>query len=314
MMRAVELVDGVVRVIDRPRPELPDGWARVRVRLAGICGTDLELLAGYKGFSGVPGHESMGEVVECPADPALVGERVVGDINVGCGVCGECARTEERHCPERRVLGIRALDGAFAEELVLPVANLHVVPASLSDRQAVFAEPLAAAMTLPRRSGRAAVVGTGRLGALCAQVLVSRGHQVVAVSRHPERVGFLADGGVDVVASTDERFDLVVDTTGSPSGLSSARALVRPRGTLALKSTCAPAAGTAVLDPTDLVVNEIAVIGTRCGRVADAVTMLADGVVDVEALIDETLPLENAAPAFERSARPGAMKILLEIS
>ena len=318
-MRALVIRGGTVTVTERPAPEPGPDDALIRVALAGVCGTDLELLSGYKaGFDGVPGHEFVGVVERCDGAPELVGKRVVGELNVGCGTCVICARAGPGHCPARRVLGVIGIDGAMAELVVLPAANLHVVPDCVSDVQAVFVEPLAAACRIQEQVEvgadlRVVVVGAGRLGALCALVLQRTGAQVEAVARNA-RVRVLLDAaGVRTVAeAADVRAgaDLVVDATGSSGGLAVARALVRPRGTLVLKSTCA-GSDTGALDPTSLVVDEITVVGSRCGPFERALELLADGMIQTEPFVDDVLPLSEGPHAFELASRSGALKILL---
>jgi 2-desacetyl-2-hydroxyethyl bacteriochlorophyllide A dehydrogenase len=313
-MRAVVIENGALHVADdRGHPRAGPGEALVRMRLAGICGTDLALLEGYADFAGVPGHEFVGEVVEAPGADDLVGQRVVGDINVAPAATAR----ERHHHADRRVLGIRGLDGAFAEFLVLPTANLTTVPDAVRDRDAVFAEPLAAAMRAVEQAGaagerRVLVVGAGRLGCLCALAFRERFGRVEAVSRHPERVAFLGRSGVDVVAPGADRAraEVVVDTTGAADGFALARALVAPRGMLILKSTCAPAVQPE-LDFAALVVDEVTLVGSRCGDVPSALDAITAGRFDLEPVIEAVYPLSRAPEAFEHAARPGVLKVLL---
>src|SRR5512136_1301019 len=227
-----------------PIPAPPPGEALVRVRLAGVCNTDLELVRGYMSFSGVPGHEFVGTVERCESAPEWVGQRIVGEINAACGQCETCRASRPTHCPHRTTLGIAGRDGAFADYLCLPVANLHLVPGSVSDQAAVFTEPLAAACEITqavhiRPTDRVAVLGDGKLGLLCAQVLQLAGCDLLAIGRHPEALGILARRGIltslDQVSPAWPGFDVVVEATGTPEGLATARRLVRPRGTLMLK-------------------------------------------------------------------------------
>jgi threonine dehydrogenase-like Zn-dependent dehydrogenase len=290
----------------------------VRVRRAGICGTDLQLLAGYADFTGIPGHEFVGIVEQAPdGRGALVGRRVVGEINVGCGSCTWCARGEKEHCPQRTVMGIRHRDGAFAELLLLPDANLHAVPDDVSDEEAVFAEPLAAACRIlaqvtVNRSTCAIVVGDGRLGLLVAQVLRATGAHVVVAGKHEPKLAVARQLELSTVRVGDaladaERFDVVVDASGRTEGLHAALRLVRPRGVVVLKSTFH---GETTLAPWPIVVDEVSVVGSRCGPFRAALDLLARRKVHVMPLIDATFPLEGFAEAFER-ARAG-LKVLIE--
>ena len=300
---------------DCPSPRAAAGEALVRVRLAGICNTDLEITRGYMAFRGVPGHEFVGNVVEC-GQPDLVGRRVVGEINCPCGDCAYCRRGLGHHCPERTVLGIAGRDGAFAEYLTLPVANLWPVPEGLPDEQAVFVEPLAACYEILEqvhvRPGQAVVVlGDGKLGLLAAQVLAQAGGDVLAVGHHEEKLAILARRGIRtrLAAALPARMaDVVVECTGAAEGLALAAQVVRPRGTIVLKSTVA-VPGVVPLAP--LVVDEITVVGSRCGPFGPALGALAAGKVDVVSLIAAEYPLAAAAEAFAHAARRGTLKVLL---
>ena len=319
-MRALVLdADGTLSLRDRPRPAA-GGECLIRVTAAGICGTDLELVRGYAGFSGIPGHEFVGLVEESgPADSAWVGRRVVGEITVGCGQCGGCRAAGRGHCDVRTVTGIRGRDGAFAEYLSLPAANLHAVPESLDDVTAVFVEPTAAACRVIEQvtieSGtRAAVVGAGRLGLLVAQVLRVHGAQVTLVVRgQPARSAAAALGfetvAVEAVAPLARQFDVAVDATGQPAGFGAAVALVRPRGTLVVKSTFH---GETPIALSPLVVDEISVIGSRCGPFARAIELLDAGRVDVKPLVAGSYPLERFAEAFERAKH--GLKVVLTMA
>jgi alcohol dehydrogenase len=309
------LFDGTLRFVrDYPEPALAPGEALIRPHLAGICNTDIEITRGYMDFRGVLGHEFVGTVLAC-ADAAWVGRRVVGEINAACLRCSTCLRGDYTHCPERTTLGIDRRDGAMAELLRLPVACLHEVPAGVPDDAAVFVEPLAAAVEILeqshlRPSERVAVIGDGKLGALIAQVLRLPGCAVTLVGRHPERWGTFEAMGVSC-ARPDEaagRFDLVVDCTGHPAGLATARRLVRPRGRLVLKSTFhAPSE----LNLTTLVVDEVTLVGSRCGPFAPALRLLAGGLIATEPLISARYPLNEGVAAFQ--AAGGRLKVLLEI-
>ena len=313
-MRALYFDGGDPRVEELPVPDPGPGEARVRVRLAGICATDLHIVRGYMGFRGVLGHEFVGEVVEHP-DPDLFGARVCGEINLGCGGCDRCRRGLSRHCGARTVLGILGKDGCFAEHLTLPVGNLHRVPDAVPDERAVFAEPLAAAFEILEQvhvepGDRVAVLGDGKLGSLCARVLVRAGCDVTLVGRHRRKLALAARAGARTATADDlldGPFDLVVEATGSPGGFAKARGLLRPRGTLVLKSTYH---GAVTVDAAPLVIDEITIVGSRCGPFAPALRALEAGL-DPTDLIDATYPLEEGVAALEHAARPGAAKVLL---
>jgi len=312
--------DGELRLVgDYPRPEPPPGEALVRVTLAGICNTDLEVVRGYMGFHGVLGHEFVGVVETCDNAPELVGQRVVGDINAACGNCPTCRAGRPTHCPQRTTLGIDRRDGAFAEFLTLPTVNLFPVPDQLSDREAVFAEPLAAACEILEQvhlhpTDRVAVLGDGKLGLLVAQVLSLTGCDLLVVGRHPQKLAILRQRGIPTALANEARniqADVVIDCTGHPDGFLSARTMVRPRGTLVLKSTFH---GVNQVDLTSLVVDEVQLVGSRCGPFAPALRLLARRLIDVESLIDAVYPLDKALAAFERASTKGTLKILLEVA
>ena len=317
-MRAVVLdADGTLSLRDRPRPAAGDECL-IRVVAAGICGTDLELVRGYAGFSGVPGHEFVGVVDEAgPAGAEWIGRRVAGEITVGCGTCAGCRAAGRGHCDVRTVVGIRGRDGAFAEYLSLPSTNLHSVPDSIDDLTAVFIEPAAAACRVVEQvrieSGmRAAVVGAGRLGLLVAQVLREHGGQVTVIVRREgsgsiaSAFGFETAVAESARASLARRFDVVVDATGEPAGFALACTLVRPRGTLVVKSTVH---GETPVPLSSLVVDEISVIGSRCGPFARAIELLGDGRIDVKPLVAGVYPLEQFAEAFDRAKQ--GLKVIL---
>jgi threonine dehydrogenase-like Zn-dependent dehydrogenase len=303
---------------DLPTPEaVAKGEALIRVRLAGICNTDLEITSGYMGFQGVLGHEFVGEVVESP-DGSLMGERVVGEINAGCGECRWCRADMARHCPNRTVLGILNRDGAFAEFVSLPVVNLYRVPDGIPDEQAVFVEPLAAAMEIqeqlqiePRH--RVSVFGDGKLGLLIAMALRLTGCEITLVGKHPKKMRLVESLGVvtrEVTSLDDERFDLVVEATGSPEGLPLAVKHTEPRGTVVLKTTShAPLQ----YNTAPIVIDEITIVGSRCGRFKPALRVLDRGLIDPRPLIEQILPFDRALAAFEVASRPGSLKILLDL-
>lgn len=320
-MRAL-VFDGGLRVEERyPRPLPGPGEALVRVTLAGICNTDLEITRGYMGFRGVLGHEFVG-VVEEAADRAWIGRRVVGEINCACGECPTCRAGRPTHCPNRTTVGIAGRDGVIAECAVLPLANLHEVPSTVSDRQAVFVEPLAAALEITEQehvhpSERAIVLGDGKLGLLVAQVLALTGCDLLVLGHHESKLALVGRRGIPTLQAHDEldlaaagvgTADLVVECTGRPEGLAMARRLVRPRGRLVLKSTLHE---ESQLSLTMVVVDEITLVGSRCGPLAPALRLLAQGLVDVESLIDSEYPLAEGLKAFERATTRGALKVLV---
>jgi len=297
---------------DVPDPVPQSGEAVVRVRLAGICRTDLEITRGYLGFRGTPGHEWVGDV-DAADDPGLIGARVVGDINLACGTCPACAAGLGRHCPTRRVLGIVGADGALADRVLVPRVNVHRVPDGVPDREAVFVEPLAAAFEIldqvPQLSGaRAVVLGDGKLGMLVAQVLSGAGADVRLVGRHAAKLERARRIGIRTDAPAPGA-DLVVDATGAPDGLATALGLVRPRGTIVLKTTVAEPHR---IDLAPAVINEVTIVGSRCGRFPPALAALANGSVSVAPLIDAVYPLGEAVAAFAHAARPGTLKVLVD--
>lgn len=283
------------------------------MRMAGICNTDLELLSGYMGFRGVLGHEFVGTALDGP----LSGRRVVGGINFACGDCDVCGQGLSRHCPHRSVLGILGADGAFAEEFLIPERNLLPVPDCVPDEAAVFVEPLAAACEILEQLGpcapgeRCLVLGDGKLGLLVAQALAASGLSVTLAGHHPQRLGWLERSGVGLTSSKSaaSKFPLVVEATGSASGLSTALASVAPRGTVVLKSTIAK---RHEVDLSPIVIDEIRVLGSRCGPFEPALSMLADGRVKTEQMIDGVFPLSAAETAVERARQAGTLKIILE--
>jgi threonine dehydrogenase-like Zn-dependent dehydrogenase len=291
----------------------------VDVLLAGICNTDLELARGYYPYAGVPGHEFVGRVASSPTDPAWEGRRVVGEINAACGACEACRARRSTHCERRTVLGIKARDGCFAEALLLPLANLHAVPDSLADEQAVFAEPTAAALQVQEQVGvapgmRVAVVGAGKLGQLVARTLALTGCDLLVVGRSRRSLDRLAGLPLQTALVTEpgpSKADLVVECTGVPEGFLLARSLVRPRGTLVLKSTHR---GETRVNLSSLVVDEVTVVGSRCGPFPKALALLARNAVDTGSLVDARYPLANALDAFAHAARPGTLKVLLRPS
>lgn len=304
-----------LHVEDRPLPGICDDSVLVKVRLAGVCNTDLEISRGYTSFRGVLGHEFVGSVEDGP--PEWRGQRVVGEINFACQTCAICGRGLQRHCKQRTVMGILGADGAFAEYVRVPVANLHTVPDSVSDEMAVFAEPLAAAFEILEQvhvePGRDCVVlGDGKLGLLCAQVLHQAGARVLCVGHHAEKLAILARRGIATVLDQHWRpgiASLVVEATGTSQGFQRAASALQPRGTLVLKSTVAKRSR---IDLSPLVVDEIHVVGSRCGPFPPALRSLELGAIDVDSLISERVPLARADEAMRLAAEPGRLKILIE--
>ncbi|MGH7774168.1 MAG: MDR/zinc-dependent alcohol dehydrogenase-like family protein [Candidatus Binatia bacterium] len=297
-----------------PNPKADDRMALVRVRLAGICSTDLQIFKGYMKFRGVPGHEFVGEVAEGPA--GLLGKRVVGEINFACGRCRVCASGLRRHCPERRVMGILGAEGSFAEYVALPVENIHIVSETLTDEQAVFTEPLAAAFEILEQvelkpAAEVLVLGDGKLGLLCAQVLQLTGASVTVVGKHQKKLSHLEKLGIRTVMLSDWRarlVDVVVEATGSTSGLKMAMGATRPRGTLVLKSTLAE---EHTLSLAPLVINEVTLLGSRCGLFPPALQALAQRKISVTPLIEKVYPLSDGIEAVTHAGRAGTLKVLL---
>jgi len=317
-MRALVLDHTLRLETNHPTPKVPPGEALIRVLKAGICGTDLQLIDGYMGFTGILGHEFVGIIEQSSDRKNLVGQRVVGEISAACRTCPTCLADRLTHCPHRTTLGIDRRNGAFADYLCLPVENLHVLPDQITDDQAVFVEPLAAACQILQQvrvtpTDRVIVVGDGKLGLLCAQVLKSTGCHLSIVGHHPVRLAFLAQRGIRTVTHPDElfqAFDLVVEATGSAEGLRIAGRLVRPRGTLLVKSTYR---GNISMDMTNFVINEVNLIGSRCGPFEPAIQMLQQGLVDVESLIHARYPLDRGLDAVDCAGTKGSLKILLEM-
>ena len=320
-MLALRYENEQLQLAQVPKP-LANGEAVVRVTMSGICNTDLEIARGYAGFQGTLGHEFVGTIEQVnakePGELLKPGTRVVGEINAGCGTCGLCQGGDSRHCPNRTVLGIVGRDGAHAEFLKLPLRNLLPVPDDVSDLQAVFTEPLAAACGILERAAvntetRVAVIGDGKLGILCAQVLGTTGAPVTLIGKHENKLRIARARNVETILSNQaarrrREFDLVVEASGSPSGFQLALDLLRPRGVLVLKSTFQ---GATEIDAARIVVEEISVVGSRCGRFAPALNLLQTGSIDVESLISEEFRLVHGVRAMARAAAPGVIKVLL---
>jgi threonine dehydrogenase-like Zn-dependent dehydrogenase len=311
--------DGQIRLVkDYPRPEPAEGEALVRVLEAGICNTDLEIAKGYMDFRGVPGHEFVG-VVEEAENRALVGQRVVGEINCACGRCELCLAGKGRHCPHRTVLGMQGRDGAFAEYLTLPERNLHAVPDEISDDAAVFVEPLAAAFRIleqvtVREDDTVIVLGDGKLGLLVGQVMHTKADRVILVGRHEKKLGIARQFGIETHLEADlpeNKVPIVVDCTGSRDGLRMAIRLAQPEGTVVVKSTVAEDSCFAV---APMVVNEITVLGSRCGPFAPAIEALRRREIVVEPLISARFDLEEGVEAFAQAAQRDALKIIIQVA
>ena len=315
-MLALRVKDKNLALEKIEKPQNPHE-ALVRVLLSGICNTDLEIARGYAGFNGTICHEFVG-VVEESANRDLIGKRVVGEINAGCGRCDLCRAGDSRHCPSRTVLGIVNRDGAHAEFLQLPEVNLIPVPENISDQQAVFTEPLAAACGILERvaiakSNRVAVIGDGKLGLLCAQVLALTGASVTLVGKHPEKLLLVSRRGVETNSPNDaekrsREFDVVVEASGAAPGFKLALDLLRPKGKLVLKSTFH---GSTEIDAARIVVDEISIIGSRCGRFQPALELLEKRAVDVESLISEEYSLAKGLTAMDGAKAAGVLKVLI---
>ncbi len=314
------IFDGRLKLAgDRPKPVPANGEALIRITMAGICNTDMEITKGYLGFRGIIGHEFTG-VVEAENARArkFVGKRVVGEINCGCGVCSLCLRGLEKHCPRRTTIGILGRDGAFAEYMTLPAGNLHEIPEGLSDGEAVFTEPLAAAFEILEQvrigpSDRVLVLGDGKLGILCALTLKLTGAQLTLAGKHAAKLAIARDQGVPVILTKNlparGKYDVVVEATGSARAFETAMKLTRPRGVIVLKSTVAH--GTPI-DLAPLVIDEITVVGSRCGPFEPALKALAQGLVDVRPLVSAVFPPEDAKKAFAAARKRDTLKVLLD--
>ncbi len=304
--------DGALKLVrDYPKPRPPQNETLVRVTRAGICNTDLEIVKGYMGFHGVLGHEFVGVTEE--------GARVVAEINAHCGECPTCLRGDPTHCPNRTTLGIMDRDGAFAEYVSLPTKILHRIPASVPDSHAVFVEPLAAACEITERvhirpTDRVAVIGDGKLGLLCAQVLALTGCDLLVIGRHADKLATLTRRGIAATTNPDlihVKFDVVVDCTGQASGFELARQLLRPRGTLVLKSTFH---GAQEMPFAPIVIDEISIVGSRCGPFAPAIRLLEQKLVDVDSLITAEYPITRGVEAFARAVERGVLKVQITLN
>ena len=315
-MKALWLENNQISLRDIPQPNQPNE-ALIKIRMAGICSTDLELVKGYYPYAGVLGHEFVGEVVQAP-EKSWLGQRVVGDINAICGSCESCLSGRPTHCENRSVLGIANRAGVFAEYTSLPLENLYRVPDSVSDEAAVFTEPLAAALEIQsqilfQEADRVLLIGAGRLGQLIAQTLALTGVDLHVVARHPLQQQLLAARGIKLISEDEiqpKKWDVVVEATGSPSGFDLARKAIRPRGILVLKSTYK---GDMSVNFSSIVVDEINIIGSRCGPFEPALKLLEKCEVDPSVLISDQFKLGESLKAFERAAQPGVLKVLLEV-
>ena len=301
---------------DLPLPELEKGEVLIQPRLSGICSTDLELVNGYYPFTGIPGHEFVGEVIEAPGFPDLERKRVVGEINITCGYCIHCQQDRGSHCVNRTVLGISGRNGVFADNFTLPAKNLHIVPDSISDEQAVFTEPLAAALEIQEQvkispTDRVMVVGAGRLGQLVAQTISLTDCDLTVIARYQKQRELLEKRGIKVLDENNIEpgtMDIVVDTTGSPSGFEVARSAVRSRGTIVMKSTYA---GTLEINASSLVVDEITLIGSRCGPFGPALNLISDRLVDPVILLEESFHITDSIAAINKAGERGVLKVLM---
>jgi threonine dehydrogenase-like Zn-dependent dehydrogenase len=319
-MRALYIDHGLRFEKDYPIPTPPPGEALVRVLQAGVCNTDLELVKGYLNFKGVPGHEFVGIVEKAAKREDLIGQRVAGEINAACGKCETCRAGRPTHCPNRTTLGIDRRDGAFADYLLLPFENLHPLPASVTNDQAVFVEPLAAACEILEQikihpTDRVVVIGDGKLGLLCAQVIALIGCQLSVLGRHPDKLQILNARHIYTTADIHQfdpaSIDIVIEATGTPSGFETARKIVRPRGTIVLKSTYNSDLNVSL---TMVVVDEVALIGSRCGPFDPAIRLLANRQVEVDRLIQARYSLDEGLKAFERAATKGTLKVIVTMN
>lgn len=325
-MKTVRFENGRVNLAEFPAPGKKHGEALVKVHMAGICGTDLEVLDGYADFSGIPGHEFSGIVESAPGHPEISGKRVTADINCGCGQCRWCMSGNPRHCDARQVIGIRGRDGAFAEYLSVPVNNLHFIPDSVDNIRAVFAEPLAAALEIAQQvhiknTERIAVIGDGKMGLLAALALKHYTGKLLLAGRHPEKLAIARDQGIETfltgnrnpaesVVHSQGLFDMVVEATGSPEGINTALDLVRPEGTVIVKTTSSKASQ---IDFSSVVVNEIHILGSRCGDIDLSLRYLENSWVDVTPLVEKIYPLDDFKKAFKHAAQKGSLKVLFDV-
>lgn len=316
-MKALYLENTVLELRDVELPKPASNQALVKVKMAGICNTDIELVKGYMGFNGILGHEFVG-VVEESSQPELIGKRVCGEINLGCGRCDYCSKGLSRHCPNRSVLGIVNQAGVFAEYVAIPNENLQIVPDSISNEAAVFVEPIAAAFEILEQvhiqpDQRIAVIGDGKLGLLICQVLKLTCAELILVGKHESKLELARSFGINAIPKDKqnlEKFDIVVEASGSPTGFSTAMSLVRPRGTFVLKSTFA---SNLEINAAPIVIDEINIVGSRCGQFKPAIRALEQNQVQTSPLVDSVYPFEKVLEAFERAKSPGTLKVLLQL-
>ena len=315
-MKALFFDKALFFVNDCPIPEPKQGESLIKVIMAGICNTDVEITRGYMGFKGILGHEFVG-IVEKTDNPHLAGKRVVGEINCPCGVCHLCKMGLGKHCPHRTTLGIQGRNGAMAEYITLPDENLLIVPDEVNDHMAVFSEPLAAAFEIThsvhiKPTHRVLLLGDGKLGLLCAQVVANTSCDLLVTGKHTDKLNILKSRGIKTCLSEEFKetvpYDIVIECTGKPSGFELARKMVRPRGTIIQKSTYAEDIN---INISMLVVDEITLKGSRCGPFKPALNAMKRKTVDVESLISEVFPFDKALPAFKKAMEKGVMKVLL---
>src|SRR6056297_168076 len=323
-MKAVRFQNQKIVMADVPPPDISGADALVKVLMAGICATDIELYKGYQNFQGIPGHEFVGRVEEAPQAPELVGKRVTVDINIGCGKCLRCQIGDARHCPLRRAIGIRDKDGGFADYCAVPIENLRVLPEGLETIDAVFAEPLAAALEIAqqvhiRHDTKMAVMGDGKMGLLCAFALNHYTTNLTVLGRHADKLDMAARQGISITNTAEMdpekledrlkgAFDLVVEATGNPDAINQAVQLVEPEGTVVVKTTSHQ---PSEMNLAAVVVNEISLVGSRCGDIGFAVKCLANQWVNVAPLVDTVYPFAEFEKAFEHAMQPGSRKILV---
>jgi len=314
-MKALLRQQGKISVQDVPEPHPVVGEALIKVLKAGICNTDLGIVKGYMDFEGILGHEFIGEVKQAPSNNWL-GKRVVGEINISCGRCDLCRQGLENHCPSRSVLGIHHKNGAFSEFLTLPLENLHEVPETIDDQEAVFVEPLAAALEILEQvkideKNAVLILGDGKLGLLAAQVMKSQTERVFCVGKHHRKMAILEKKGVKTFCggeAIEGQFDIVVEATGRKEGVKKALSLVKPRGRVVLKSTFCDDVD---LDVSSIVIDEVEIIGSRCGPFAKAILFLSDREIDVMEMVDGDFPLAQAAEALALAQKPETIKVLI---
>jgi threonine dehydrogenase-like Zn-dependent dehydrogenase len=314
-MKAVILKERRISVEDVPMPLLEKGEALIKVIKAGICNTDLEMIKGYMDFEGILGHEFVGCVVDASVKD-WIGKRIVGEINISCNKCEMCRAGYSKHCSSRKVLGIQEKEGVFTEFVTLPLSNLHVLPSEISDLEGVFVEPLAAALEILeeiviKKEDEALVLGDGKLGLLISQVVRTQTPNVFCVGHHPRKLALLQKNGIRTFLETSDlnrKFDIIVEATGSPKGITEAVDWIKPRGRIVVKSTFH---GEAEINISRMVIDEVRLIGSRCGPFKSALEFLKDKIIDVRNLVDGDYPLEDAQDAFEMAKNPDTIKILL---